>query len=65
MTPADDVMSTLQARAAVRSLEKAEEHRKAMEDYAANFLDKLRAARAAYASTDADGATALRKAGEE
>jgi hypothetical protein len=63
--PADDVMSQLQAKAAIRSLEKAEEHRQAMEDYAAGFVAKLRAARTQYASTDADNAAALRETGKE
>ncbi len=62
--PAEDIMSRLQANTAVRSLEKAEEHRKAMENYARNYVEKLRAARAQYATTDADNAARLRNVGE-
>lgn len=62
--PADDVMSRLQANTAVRSLEMAEQHRQAMENYARNYVEKLRAARAQYAATDADNAAHLRTVGE-
>jgi hypothetical protein len=64
-SPAEDIMSRLQANTAVRSLEKAEEHRLAMENYAAGYVEKLRAARAQYAETDADNAAHLRNAGED
>ena len=63
--PAQDIMSKLQANTALRSLEKAEEHRQAMEDYARNYVEKLRAARAQYAATDTDSAAVLRRAGGE
>lgn len=62
--PAEDIMSRLQANTAVRSLEKAEAHRQAMENYARNYVEKLRAARAQYAGTDADNAARLRNVGE-
>jgi hypothetical protein len=56
-------MSQMQANTAIRSLEKAEAHRKAMENYARNYVEKLRAARAQYAGTDADSAGRLRNVG--
>lgn len=62
--PAEDVMSRLQAGAAVQSLWKADEHRGAMEAYAATMIEKLRAARAEYAATDADNADQVHRAGE-
>lgn len=62
--PAEDIMSRLQANTAVRSLQKAEEHRKAMEAYARNYVEKLHAARAQYATTDADNAARLHNVGE-
>jgi hypothetical protein len=63
--PADDVMSRLQAAAAVASLQKAEEHRKAMEYYAAGYVKKLEAARTDYAVADMDGEAAVHRAGRE
>lgn len=62
--PAEDVMSRLQAGAAFASLQKAEAHRKAMEAYAADYVERLQAARAEYAASDAAGAAAVRCADE-
>lgn len=62
--PAEDTMSRLQANAAFRSLMKAEDHRFAMENYAAGYIKKLQDARAQYALTDTDNAARLRKVGE-
>lgn len=61
--PADDLMSTFQAGNAARSLERAQEHRQAMEDYAAGYVEKLHAARARYAAAESDNAARLRDAG--
>jgi hypothetical protein len=62
--PAEDMMSRLQAGAAIQSLWKAEEHRLAMEKYASTMLEKLRAAKAEYVATDADNAAQVHRAGE-
>jgi hypothetical protein len=62
--PADDLMSRLQANTAARSLERAQEHRQAMEDYATGYVEKLRAARTQYSATDSNNAAQLRQAGK-
>jgi hypothetical protein len=64
LPPADDLMSRIQAKAAAHSLEKAQEHRQAMEDYATSYVEKLQAARAQYAATDSSNAAQLRRAGK-
>jgi hypothetical protein len=62
--PAEDVMSRLQAGAALASLQKAEEHRQLMERYAANYVAKLQKARDEYVASDVDAAAVVRRAGE-
>ncbi|GAB3449721.1 hypothetical protein [Actinophytocola sediminis] len=63
--PAVDLMSRWQAAAAVWSLEQAEAHRLAMEIYASEYVEKLRAARAEYATTEAENVAAIRRVGGE
>lgn len=62
--PADDLMSKFQANTAAQSLEKAQEHRQAMEDYATSYVAKLQTARAQYSATDSNNAAQMRQAGE-
>ena len=62
--PAPDVMSKFQAEVAIASLRSADDHRRAMEEYAAGYVRKLEAARVEYAAADDDGAADLRRAGE-
>lgn len=62
--PADDLMSKLQANTAAHSLERAQEHRQAMEDYATSYVEKLQAARARYAAMESNSAAQLRQAGK-
>ncbi|WP_091453922.1 hypothetical protein [Actinokineospora iranica] len=58
--PADDQASTDQAAATVASLEEAVRHNTAMWTYAQGYIDKLTAARDAYAATEGGNADALR-----
>ncbi|MGQ0838898.1 hypothetical protein [Actinokineospora sp.] len=58
--PAEDEMSTGQARAFADSLERLYEHNKAMLAYADGYLTKLRAAREQMAATEDANTSALR-----
>jgi hypothetical protein len=61
--PAHDIMSRLEAKVTVQSLDKAQEHNRAMYSYADGYITKLQAARTAYAAMDEDAAKNLRRAG--
>lgn len=61
--PAGDEMSALVADATLRSLAAAEQHNRAMADYAEACLARLRAARQEYAALDHNGAADQRRAG--
>jgi hypothetical protein len=58
--PGEDIMSRIEATATVNSLDKALEHNLTMFTYAGAEIEKMRAARAAYANTDDAGAARLR-----
>jgi hypothetical protein len=62
--PGEDIMSQLEAKATVHSLDKAQIHNDAMATYADGYIAKLRAARAEYAGTDETSAAHLRGADE-
>lgn len=62
--PGEDIMSRMEAKATVHSLEKAIEHNTVMATYADTEIAKMRAARAAYANTDDAGAARLRTVDE-
>lgn len=62
--PAEDYLSVEQANAYVAALEKGRSHSRAMAGYADDMLAELRAARQAYADSDATSAAQLRNAGE-
>ncbi|MFL6141550.1 MAG: hypothetical protein ACJ72N_06740 [Labedaea sp.] len=61
--PAHDIMSRLEAKVTVDSLNKAWNHNRAMHSYADGYVTKLQAARTAYAAMDDDAAKNLRQAG--
>lgn len=62
--PADDVMSRYHAGYTRGSLQKALDHSDAMRAYAKAYIEKLTAARAQYADTEAQAAAAVRRSGE-
>lgn len=62
--PGEDIMSRMEAKATVRSLDEAIKHNKVMRNYAKAEITKLRAARNAYANTDDEGAARMRDVDE-
>jgi hypothetical protein len=62
--PGEDIMSRIEAKTTVHSLEKAIEHNTVMAAYADAEIAKMRAAQAAYANADVEGAARLRMVDE-